>query len=250
MKDKSIIITGGAGEIGLATAKLFAEAGSHILLVDIDEKALKEAKSKLNSDKVEICEADVTKEEDVKKYVQLAKEKFGQIDFFFNNAGIEGEVQPLPELSMDNFDKVLKVNVYGVTLGMKHVMKSMSNSGGGSIVITSSVAGLQGTPGMTPYITSKHAVIGIMRTAALEGAKMGIRVNTVHPGVVDSRMMRSLEAGLGEDAEAVKEGFEQQIPLGRYAQEDEIADMVFFLLSEKSKYTTGATIVVDGGLTA
>jgi NAD(P)-dependent dehydrogenase (short-subunit alcohol dehydrogenase family) len=251
MKNKTIIITGGAGEIGLATAKLFAEAGSNIVLVDIDEEALQEAKNKLDSDQVAICKADVTKEADVKKYVQLAKDQFGSIDYFFNNAGIEGEVVPITDLSIDDFDQVMKVNVHGVVLGMKHVMKAMQESGnGGSIVITSSVAGLQGTPGMTPYITSKHATIGVMRTAALEGAQYGVRVNTLHPGVVDSRMMRSLESGLGEDAEAVQKSFEQQIPLGRYAQEEEIAATAFFLLSEKSKYTTGSTFVVDGGLMA
>lgn len=250
MKNKTVIITGGAGEIGLATAKLFAEAGSHILLVDIDKDALAKAKQQLKSDHVETCVADVTKEEDVKKYVQMAKDKFGQIDCFFNNAGIEGKVKPISEMPLEDFDQVMKVNVYGVFLGMKHVMKEMQEAGSGSIVITSSVAGLQGTPGMVPYITSKHAVIGIMRTAALEGAPKGIRVNTLHPGVVDSRMMRSLESGLGKDAKQVQKAFEQQVPLGRYAQEDEIAEMAFFLLSDKAKYTTGATFVVDGGLTA
>ncbi len=251
MKNKTIIITGGAGEIGVATAKLFLKAKCNILLVDIDKKQLNTVKKDMNSDKVAICVADVTKEADVKKYVKKAEKEFGSIDMFFNNAGIEGVVTPLTELKAKDFDQVMQVNVYGVVYGMKHVMKSMSKSGGGSIVITSSVAGLQGTAGMMPYITSKHATIGVMRTAALEGADMGIRVNSVHPGVVDSRMMDSIEQGLGGDeAESVKEGFKAQIPLGKYAQEDEIADTVFFLLSNKARYTTGATYVVDGGLTA
>jgi len=250
MEGKSVIITGGAGEIGKATAKLFLEKGSKVLLVDLSEEALSEAKSELNNDQVETFVADVTKEEEVKNYVAYAEEKFGSIDMFFNNAGIEGKVQPITELDDDAFESVMQVNVNGVVLGMKYVMRSMKESGGGSIVISSSVAGLQGNPGMVAYTTSKHAVIGVMRTAALEGAPMGIRVNTVNPGVVDSRMMDSLEAGLGEDPEQVKEGFKQQVPLGRYAQEDEIAQTAYFLLSDQTPYTTGSVNVVDGGLSA
>lgn len=249
MKGKSIIITGGAGEIGLATAKLFLKNGAKVLLVDLDKEELDKIKSDMDSDHLEVFEADVTKEEQVKNYVSYAEDKFGQIDMFFNNAGIEGKVAPITEVDFDGFNSVLQVNVFGVLYGMKYVMKSMK-SNGGSILITSSVAGLQGTAGMVPYITSKHAVIGIMRTAALEGAPHGIRVNTINPGVVDSRMMDSLEAGLGEDADAVKEGFKQQVPMGRYAQEDEIAKTAYFLLSPDAPYTTGAIHVVDGGLSA
>lgn len=248
MKHKTLIITGGAGEIGFAAAKRYKDEDVNIMLVDMDETKLKERVEQLGSDKVSYCTADVTNEEQVKNYVQKTKEKFGEIDMFFNNAGIEGKVQPITEMDIDNFDKVMKVNVYGVALGMKHVLPQMNE--GGSVVITSSVAGLQGTPGMTPYITSKHATIGIMRTSALESAARKIRVNTVHPGVVDNRMMRSLEAGLGENPEEVKKNFEQQIPLQRYANEEEVADTVYFLLSDKARYTTGATYVVDGGLTA
>lgn len=251
MKGKTIIITGGAGEIGLATAKRFMEAGCNILLVDVDEDELQKIKDEHSDYPIATCVADVTKEEDVKRYVKQAQDTFGSVDLFFNNAGIEGEVKPLSEMPAEVFDSVLKVNVYGVFYGMKHVMKAMQAQGnGGSIVITSSVAGLQGTAGIVPYITSKHAVIGIMRTAALEGAEAGIRVNCVNPGVVDSRMMDSLEQGLGDDPDAVKEGFKQQVPLGRYAQEEEIADTVFFLLSDQARYTTGAVHVVDGGLMA
>jgi len=250
MKKKSVIITGGAGEIGLASAKLFLERGSKVLLVDLDKDQLKKIKSKLENDNLEIFEADVTKEKEVKNYVTYAEEKFGRIDMFFNNAGIEGKVNPIMETASDDFMKVMEVNVFGVFYGMKHVMKSMKKNGGGSIVISSSVAGLQGTAGMVPYITSKHAVIGIMKTAALEGGAIGIRVNTVNPGVVDSRMMDSLEEGLGDDADAVKENFKTQIPLGRYAQTEEIAETAYFLLSDKTPYTTGAVYVVDGGLTA
>ncbi|MEM6263111.1 MAG: SDR family oxidoreductase [Bacteroidota bacterium] len=248
MKNKTIIITGAAGEIGFATARKFVEAGANVMLVDLNEEALAAKAAELGSDRVAWCTADVTKEPDVQNYVITTLEKFGGIDFFFNNAGVEGSVAPLTELDIDDFDKVMRVNVYGVVLGMKHVLKRMNE--GGSVVITSSVAGLRGTPGMTPYITSKHATIGIMRTAALEASAKGIRVNTVHPGPIDSRMMESLESGLGADSEQIRQGYEQQIPLSRYGQEEEVANMVFFLLSEEASYSTGGTFVLDGGLTA
>ncbi len=152
---------------------------------------------------------------------------------------------PLNALDMEDFDRVMKVNVYGVAMGMKHVSPEISD--GGSIVITSSVAGLQGIPGMTAYNTTKHAVVGIMRTAAQELADRKVRVNTVHPGVIESRMMRSLESGMG-DQQAVHDGLEQQVPLKRYGQKEEVAEMVFFLLSDNAGYCNGSTYVMDGGL--
>lgn len=246
MENKTVIITGAAGEIGYATAELFAQAGANIMLVDINEEALKAKAKSLPTDQVAYHVADVTKEKEVKAYVDATVKKFGGVDLFFNNAGIEGKVALIPDVKLEDFDQVMQVNVYGVVLGMKYVMPVISE--GGAIVITSSVAGLQGTAGMLPYITSKHATIGIMRTAALEGAARNIRVNTVHPGVIDSRMMDSLEQGLGEDADAVKESFKEQVPLGRYGQEKEVAETVFFLLSDKASYTTGSTYVLDGGL--
>jgi len=245
MKGKTIIITGAAGEIGFATAQKFAEAGANVMLVDIDEDNLQDRANDLKSDQVAYQVADVTKEEDVKAYVKATLDKFGAIDYFFNNAGIEGKVAPIPKVDMNVFDQVMQVNVYGVALGMKHVMPVIEE--GGSIVITSSVAGLMGTAGMLPYITSKHATIGIMRVAALEGAERKVRVNTVHPGVIDSRMMESLESGMGDQKE-VHSMFEQQVPLKRYGQESEVADMVYFLLSDQAGYCTGQTYVLDGGL--
>lgn len=245
MNGKTIIITGAAGEIGFATAQKFAGAGANVMLVDIDEDNLQEKAQALQSDKVAYQVADVTQEDDVKGYVQATLDQFGQIDYFFNNAGIEGQVAPIHETDMKVFDQVMKVNVYGVAMGMKYVMPVIQE--GGSIVITSSVAGLMGTAGMMPYITSKHAVIGIMRVAALEGAERKIRVNSVHPGVIDSRMMESLEGGMGDQKE-VRSMFEQQVPLKRYGQESEVADMVFFLLSDQASYCTGQTYVLDGGI--
>lgn len=250
LKNKVAIITGGAGEIGFATAKKFLAEGAKVVLVDIVEDDLEKRVDELDSSDVIHVVADVTKPEQVEQYVKKTIDKFGQIDIFFNNAGIEGVVKPIAEYELEEFNKVLAVNVKGVFLGMKYVMPEMQKKGG-SIIITSSVAGLQGTANMVGYITSKHAVIGIMRTAALEGAPHKIRVNTVHPGVIDSRMMDSLQKGFNaDDPEAVKKQFAQQVPLGRYGQEDEIANLVAFLASDESSYTTGTTLIADGGMTA
>ena len=250
-KDKSIIITGGSGSIGFVTAKELAQKGAQVLLVDIDEKALKEKEAEAKKENLEISYvvADVTKAEDVKKYVDTCVERYGKIDCFFNNAGIEGKVAPMHEYPDDVFDKVVAVNIKGTYLGMKYVIPEMKD--GGSIVITSSVAGLQGSPNMVPYITTKHAVIGIMRTAALELAERNIRVNTVNPGTVDNRMMRSIEEGVNPGhGDKVKEAYTATIPLGRYATPEDISHMVCYLFSDDNTYATGQTFVVDGGMKA
>lgn len=251
LKNKSVVITGGAGGIGLATAKKMLEEGANgILLVDLSEDALKEATAELNSDKIHSIAADVTKSDDVKKYTDKAIKLFDKIDVLFLNAGVEGVVKPIEDYPEKTFDQVMNVNVKGVWLGMKHAFPHMKKAGGGSIMITSSVAGLQGTPNVSAYVTSKHATIGAMKVGALEGAADRVRVNTIHPSPVDNRMMRSLEEGFapGEGEEA-KKGFEQMIPLGRYANNDEIADLALFLASDESKFITGAQYVIDGGLT-
>jgi NAD(P)-dependent dehydrogenase (short-subunit alcohol dehydrogenase family) len=248
LHNKSIIITGGAGGIGMASARMFLdEGGKNVLLVDINQKSLDEAKNELDNPCVHTFVADISKANDVKAYTDKAVELFGNLDVVFLNAGYEGVVKPLTDYPEDIFDKVLDINVKGVWLGLKYAFPHMQKSGG-SIIITSSVAGLTGTAQMMAYTTSKHAVIGSMRVAALEGAPYKIRVNSVHPGPVDNRMMRSLEEGFAPGAGGeVKKGFEVQIPLGRYATNEDIASMVTFLASDKSKYITGAIHVVDGG---
>ena len=248
LHNKSIIITGGAGGIGKATARMFLdEGGKNVLLVDINQKALEEAKKELDHEGVETFVANIGKANEVKAYTDKAVELFGKLDVVFLNAGYEGVVKPLTEYPEDIFDKVININVKGVWLGLKYAFPHMQKSGG-SIITTSSVAGLKGTAQMMAYTTSKHAIIGSMRVAALEGAPFKIRVNTVHPGPVDNRMMRSLEEGFAPGAGSeVKKGFESQIPLGRYATNEDIAAMVIFLASDKSKYITGSTYVVDGG---
>lgn len=249
---KVAVITGGAGGIGLETAKRFLdESAGGILLVDLDEDQLKDAAKSLESNNVKFFRADVSNSEDVKAYTDKAIQEFGRIDVLFLNAGIEGVVKPLTEYPEEMYDKVLSVNVKGVWLGMKHAFPHMKESGGGSIIITSSVAGLQGTPNVMAYVTSKHAVVGSMKVAALEGAEHGIRVNTIHPSPVDNRMMRSLEEGFAPgEAEEAKKGFEQTIPMKRYADNGDIANLALFLASDESSFITGSTYSIDGGMTA
>jgi NAD(P)-dependent dehydrogenase (short-subunit alcohol dehydrogenase family) len=251
LKNKSVVITGGAGGIGLATAQKMLEEGvDEILLVDLEEDRLKEVSAELNSKEVHFIAADVSKNDGVKKYTEKAIDLFGKIDVLFLNAGIEGVVKPLSEYPENIYDKVMGVNVKGVWLGMKYAFPYMKENGGGSVIITSSVAGLEGTPNVIGYVTSKHATIGAMKVGALEGAKDNIRVNTIHPSPVDNRMMRSLEEGFAPGAaEAAKEEFEQSIPLGRYGTNEDMADLVLFLASDESKFITGAQYVIDGGMT-
>ncbi|MDQ0351355.1 NAD(P)-dependent dehydrogenase (short-subunit alcohol dehydrogenase family) [Alkalibacillus filiformis] len=245
---KSVVITGGAGGIGIASAKQFLDEGAKVLLVDLNEEALVSAKQELG-EQVFTYAANVAKEEEVKGYVQYAKEQLGSIDVFFNNAGIDGKFGLITEQQADDLDAVLNVNVKGVFYGLKHVIPVMTENGGGAIVNTSSVAGLIGSPGMSPYIASKHAVIGLTKTAALEGVDQGIRVNSVCPAPVDTEMMRSIESGMNpEDSESAKEQQASAIPMGRYAEAEEIANLVTFLASDKASYINSSHYTIDGGL--
>jgi len=248
LEGKVAVITGGSGAIGSTTAKLFLEEGAKVVLVDINEQALSEVASELNSDRISYVTADVTKADDVQKYVQHTVNTFGKIDVFFNNAGVEGAVKPIEEYPEDVFDKLIAVNVKGVWLGLKYVLPEMNE--GGSVINTSSVAGLSGSPLVSAYVTSKHAVVGLTRAVALEAAPRKIRVNSIHPSPVDNRMMRSLEGGYAPGAaEEAKKNFENAIPLNRYATNDDIAKGVLFLASDDSKFITGTKLVMDGGMT-
>ncbi|MEM1437075.1 MAG: SDR family oxidoreductase [Pseudomonadota bacterium] len=251
LTDKVAIITGGAGEIGQAAARQFLAEGARVLLADLNETALAEAVRALDSNAVSYCVCDVTSSADNRTLIETAEERYGGVDVFLANAGIEGDVRPIPEYDEDRFDQVMAVNVKGVFLGLKHAMPAIARRGGGSIVITSSVAGLSGSPGVAPYVTSKHAVIGMMRSAAQEGAADKVRVNTVNPSMVYGRMMASLEAGMAPDAAATaRENMERSIPLGRYATPDDIARVMLFLASDDAEFVTGSVYVADGGLSS
>ncbi|MFN8846660.1 MAG: SDR family NAD(P)-dependent oxidoreductase [Bdellovibrionales bacterium] len=251
LENKVAVITGGSGGIGFATAKLFLAEGARVLLVDRDEKTLTQVCHSLGSQSAKYCVADVSKTSDVKNYVAAAIQHFGAIDILFDNAGIEGHASTLVDMSEEDFDRVLSVNIKGAWLGLKYCAPEMMKRGGGSIMITSSVAGLRGSPNLGHYVTSKHAVIGLMRSAAIELGPKKIRVNTINPGPINNRMMRSIEEQFAPGAGAqVKAGFELKIPLGRYGENEEVAKLALFLSSSDSEYLTGGTYVVDGGYTA
>ena len=249
LKNKVAIITGGAGGIGKATAKLFLSEGAKVMLVGRTEHTLKKVIDEFDSSNIAYCVGDVSKSEDTKNYVNKTVSEFGEIDIFFNNAGIEGTSKSIAEYPENIFDQVIAVNLKGVWLGCQYVIPKMSD--GGSVIITSSVAGIKGFKGLGAYVASKHAVVGIMRTAALENADRNIRVNTIHPGPVNTRMMREIEREISPDnPKEAKKAFEAGIPFGRYAETREIAELVVFLASDESKYITGSQQVIDGGMNA
>jgi 3alpha(or 20beta)-hydroxysteroid dehydrogenase len=250
LEGKVAIITGATGGIGAATAGLFAGEGAKVMLVDRDALKLAELCREFGANG-RWAAADVSSQADTQRYVREAVSAFGGVDILFANAGIEGSVSPLVDLAPDVFDQVWAVNVRGVFLGIKYAAPELAKRGGGSIVITSSIAALIGSRGLGAYVTSKHALTGLARTAALELSADKIRVNTVNPGPIDNRMMRSIEeqAQPGQ-AEAVRHGFEGQVALGRYGSNLEIARMALFLASADSSYCTGGLFVADGGFTA
>lgn len=247
-KDKVVLITGAAGGIGSEAAKRFASEGAKIVLVDLQQEASERAAKdlNLNADDYLVVEADVSKEEDVKKYVKEAKDRFGKIDVFFNNAGIEAKYESIMDTDSDAMDKVLDINLKGVYYGLKHVLRVMTEQESGSIINTASVAGMIGFPNMAPYVASKHGVIGLTRTAALEVAAKKVRVNAICPGPVDTRMMDDIEG----DSNVKKADFTAAIPLGRYAEAEEIASLVAFLGSDDASYITGGVYTIDGAMTS
>ena len=251
LKDKIAIITGGADGIGRVTAEFFLKEGAEVLIFDNNKANLKNTIKEINSKKISHFFGDVTVLEDNLKAVELAKEKFGGLDIFIANAGIEGDVKNIEDYNVETFDKVMNVNIKGVFLGLKASIPAMSDRGGGSYIISSSVAGLTGAPGLAPYATSKHAVTGLMRSAAKECAERNIRVNSINPSPVETRMMRSIEEGLmPEDSNQAKDIFESNIPMGRYAKADDVAKLMLFLASDDSSFITGSVYTIDGGNTA
>ncbi len=257
LEGKVAVITGATGGIGSAAARLFTDEGARVALVDLDEAALQEVVNSVGEDKASYTVADVTQPDQTEAYINAAVERWGGVDILLANAGIEGTLSPIPDYPIDMFDRVMAVNVRGVWLGIKYVVPVMRERGGGSIVITSSTAGIGGSPEMSAYNTSKHAVIGLMRCAALEGAPDGIRVNTVNPAPIETRMMRSIEemrvAAMDDirvTVEVTKQSVADRIPLQRYGEPEEVARMMLFLSSDDSSYSTGGVYMVDGGRSA
>lgn len=248
---KVALITGAAGEIGTATMQLFAARGARIVAVDRNEQQLKQAVGALPAQANALAlTADVTREEDVAAYVRRAVEAAGTIDVFFNNAGIEGDVAPIQDYSLESFRRVLDVNVVGVFLGMKHVLPVMLKSGTGSIINTASIAGLIGSPHIAVYSASKHAVIGLTKSVAMECSKTQVRVNCVCPGLIQSRMLSSIIDGRTPGIRADSEKIVERIPARRLGSAAEVASVVAFLASDAASYVSGSAYTVDGGRTA
>lgn len=248
---KVALITGAAGAIGRATAALMARRGASIVAIDRPGSDFSTLRGVLHAGtRLEVAEADVGDEAAVAGYVAAARNAFGRIDIFFNNAGIEGVVKPVEDYPVETFRKVLEVNVIGVFLGLKHVLPVMYAQGGGCVVNNSSIAGLKGTPGLSAYTASKHAVIGITRSVAAEAGPRGVRVVSVNPGPIESRMMDSINAGQSPDPKAAHAAISAMVPQGRYGRVEEVAELVAFLASDAAGYCHGGVYSVDGGMCA
>jgi NAD(P)-dependent dehydrogenase (short-subunit alcohol dehydrogenase family) len=250
MKGKVAVVTGGAGQIGYATALSLAKAGADLMLVDIKAEALATRLGEMKSlgVHVETQVADVSKSSDVSAYVASALRIFGRIDAFFNNAGIEGKLGPTHEYDEAEFDKIIAVNLKGIFLGLRHVLPVMLRQGRGAVVNTGSIASERGLAGACAYNASKHAVIGLTRTAASEVGAQGVRVNAVMPGVIDTplleAMLRMMFAG---DVQAGKRVLGKVATQDRIGTPAEVGEVVTFLLSEAASFVNGAAWAVDGG---
>ena len=247
LENKVAVISGGAGSIGLAGARMFVAEGARVVLADRDAEAVTAAAAEIDAERAVGIECDVTDEEQVRAAVALAVGRFGKLDIAFANAGVFGEVAPITEFRREVLERVLEVNVVGSFLLLKHALAAMER--GGSAIVNSSVVGLTSDPGITAYATSKHALVGLMRTAAKEMAPRGIRVNSLHPGPVGNEFQEVVEEQvIGAPRAEAKAAFDGFIPLGRHATAEEIAAVATFLASDESAFMTGATVAVDGGM--
>ncbi|MBK1657427.1 SDR family NAD(P)-dependent oxidoreductase [Paracraurococcus ruber] len=247
---KAVIVTGGANGIGAAVCRGVVARGGRVAIVDRDADSGQALAAELGRAAI-FRAADVTKAAEVQAYVQATLDAFGTVDGFHNNAGIEGRVAPIAEYDEAVYDAVMGVNVKGVFLGLRHVLPAMLKQGRGAVVNTASVAGLVGTAGMSAYVASKHAVIGLTKVAAAEVGPQGIRVNAVCPGPIDTRMVRDIARQVSpNNPDSVEQRYTSGIPLRRYGTAEEVANLVMFLLSDLAGNITGVAYPVDGGRTA
>jgi NAD(P)-dependent dehydrogenase (short-subunit alcohol dehydrogenase family) len=249
---KIAVVTGAAGFIGSATIRLLAERGAKIVAVDRRAADLEAVTKELPASAQALAvTANVSDEDEVKEYVRAAIAEFGTIDVFYNNAGVEGQVKAITDYPLEEFRRVLDVNVVGVFLGIKHVLPIMRKQNRGSIINTASIAGLIGSPHIAVYSASKHAVVGLTKSVAWECTGSGVRVNCVCPGMIDSRMLSAIIQGRAAGNEPPPtEKIVERIPARRLGQASEVASIVAFLASDEASYVSGSAYTVDGGRTA
>jgi NAD(P)-dependent dehydrogenase (short-subunit alcohol dehydrogenase family) len=244
---KVVLITGGESGIGLATARLFVAEGARVHLVGLDEDRLAAAVQKLGAGNASSAVADVTDENAVAAAIAAGVDRHGRFDVLFSNAGVSGAVAPIVDYPSDVFARTLAVHVLGAFHVIKHGAPHVPD--GGSIVITSSVTGLIGPPGVSAYVAAKHAQVGLMRTAAKELAQRRVRVNTLHPGPTSTPFQDDIEMrATGQSQEEAAKVFDGMIPLGRHATPEEVAHAVLYLASDESAMVTSATLSIDGGM--
>lgn len=244
LKDRHCLVTGAAGDIGRATVRRMLDEGARVSLLDLSfpETALAD----LPAARVEFLCGDVTNETAMAECVARARARFGPVHVFFANAGIEGDMRPIVEYERETFDRVMQVNVTGVFLGLKHVLPIMAD--GGSVVVSSSTAGLKGSANTSAYVASKHAVLGLARVAAAEAAPRGIRVNAIHPTAVRGGMITRITEDMDRHGtQPALERIASGILLGRLAEPEDIAAAVLYLASDDSRMVTGTSLVIDGG---
>src|SRR4051794_1623314 len=246
-ENKVALVTGAASGMGLATAKAFAEAGAAVVLADFKEEAVRAAARELAAAgrKAIAVRCDVSDDAQVAAMVDRAVAAFGRLDAAFNNAGVMAHIAPTADSTRDDWDRVIGVNLRGVWSCMKHELRQMERQGSGAIVNNASVGALTGNPGIGSYIASKHGVVGLTRTAALEYVKRGIRVNAVNPGLIDTQVARDVVAG---DERAYAE-IAKNVPIGRAGRPEEIASAVLWLCGPGASYVVGHALTVDGGMT-
>ena len=244
---KVALVTGAASGMGLATAQAFAEAGAAVALADFKEDAVKVAAQKLVAagHKALAVRCDVSDDAQVAAMVDRTVAEFGRLDAAFNNAGVMARIAPTAESTREDWDRVIGINLRGVWSCMRHELRQMERQGSGAIVNNASVGALTGNPGIASYIASKHGVVGLTRTAALEYVKRGIRVNAVNPGLIDTQVARDVVSG---DEQAYAE-IAKHVPIGRAGGPEEIASVVLWLCSPGASYVVGHALTVDGGST-
>jgi NAD(P)-dependent dehydrogenase (short-subunit alcohol dehydrogenase family) len=245
MNGKTAIITGGGSGFGQATAVKLAEKGANICIVDISEENGQEsvALCEKAGASVIFVQADVSKLEDVKRYVAETMEHFGKIDMFFNNAGISGSGVRTLECSEEEFEAIVNVNLKGAFYGLKYVVNEMLQTGGGSVVNTASLGGVVGMPTLGAYSATKHGIVGLTKTIAGEYGRDNIRINAIAPGTNETPMVKAFPA------EAIQQ-MADAVPMGRLGQPEEVANVVAFLLSDEASYVHGAVVSIDGGSAA